>query len=306
LRGFLVARFIARFGLDFEALDFGEPLDQALFLLGQTFDGFAVIYEAVDELVEAGQLGNGIRGVGVPIDEVLVAIDDHSELGTPVANVVITDDAVAEEAERTGQRVADDGRADVADVHRLGDVGRGIIDDDRAGIFNGRDAEALVVDGLIELVSEPVIAEAEINEAGAGDFGRLAQIFELRGGNELSGDASRRLAELLAERHGEIGLVVAEFGVLGWADEVEQLGDFGRVGHEGGQGRSKAVFERGEDIHASLRLTQSRRGAETQRRMDDHQAKQWQARMPAPTDRKQVSSRLMGKEQARRLLRLGK
>ena len=50
LRGFLVGGFVARFGLDFEALHFGESLDEPFFLRGQAFDRFAVIDEAVDEL----------------------------------------------------------------------------------------------------------------------------------------------------------------------------------------------------------------------------------------------------------------
>jgi len=41
------------------------------------------------------------------------------------ADVVVGDDIVADEPRDAGEGVADEGAANVADVHRLGDVGRG-------------------------------------------------------------------------------------------------------------------------------------------------------------------------------------
>ena len=61
--------------------------------------------------------------IGLGIDEMLVAVKDHPELRAPIADVVITNHPVANEAERAVERVADDGRADMADVHRLGHIG---------------------------------------------------------------------------------------------------------------------------------------------------------------------------------------
>ena len=52
------------------------------------------------------------------------------ELRAPVADVVVADDAMAEQAQRALERIADAGGADVADVHRLGDVRRTEIEDD--------------------------------------------------------------------------------------------------------------------------------------------------------------------------------
>ena len=79
----------------------------------------------------------------------LVAVDDHSELGPPVANVVVGDDFVPDKTERAGQGVADNRRADMANVHRLGHVGRGIVDDVGLGSIDRRDAESSVADGQI-------------------------------------------------------------------------------------------------------------------------------------------------------------
>ena len=53
----------------------------------------------------------------------LVAVKDHAELRAPVADVIVADHVVAGELQHPAQRVADHRRADMADVHRLGDVG---------------------------------------------------------------------------------------------------------------------------------------------------------------------------------------
>ena len=37
------------------------------------------------------------------VEEILVAVEDHAELRAPVAEVVVADDVVAEEAERAAQ-----------------------------------------------------------------------------------------------------------------------------------------------------------------------------------------------------------
>ena len=56
--------------------------------------------------------------------------DEHAELRAPVADVVLTDDRVAALLKDADDGVADDGRAQVPDVHFLRDVGAGVIDDD--------------------------------------------------------------------------------------------------------------------------------------------------------------------------------
>ena len=83
-----------------------------------------------DRLVEAFHLGDADRPRARPrSSRRLPADQQHAELRAPVAEVVVRDDPVAQQAERAGQRIAQDGGADVADVHRLGHVGRTEIDD---------------------------------------------------------------------------------------------------------------------------------------------------------------------------------
>ena len=71
---------------------------------------------------------------GLPIDQVFVPIQQHPELGTPIAEMIVGDYFVAQEPQQSCQAVADDGAAEVADVHLLGDVGAGIIDDHALGM----------------------------------------------------------------------------------------------------------------------------------------------------------------------------
>ena len=121
---------------------------------------------------------------------------------------------MAEEAERAAQGVADHRRADMADVHRLGHVGGGIVDDVGPRLRGRRDAQPRIVHRGRQLPHEPVVFQPQVDETRAGHFRRLAQIGHVEPGNDLGGQFPRLLAQLLAQGHGEVRLVVAEAGVL--------------------------------------------------------------------------------------------
>ena len=74
-------------------------------------------------LVEHVRVGDEQPGLGRSFAHLEQVLDEHAERGAPVADVVLPDDVVAEVLERAGQRVADDRRAQVPDVHLLGHVG---------------------------------------------------------------------------------------------------------------------------------------------------------------------------------------
>ena len=93
--------------------------------------------------------------------------------------------------EEAGDDVADDGGAEVADVHLFGDVGAGEIDDGDGGIGEGVDAEAVgIAEGFGEAVGEPVGAEAEVDKAGAGDLGRFAEVGDIEIIDDLLGQGA--------------------------------------------------------------------------------------------------------------------
>ena len=54
-------------------------------------------------------------------------LHQHAELGAPITDVVETLHVVAGERQYVCQGVADDGRPEMADVHLLGNIGRGEI-----------------------------------------------------------------------------------------------------------------------------------------------------------------------------------
>ena len=73
--------------------------------------------------------------------------------------------------------------------------------------------------------------------------------------DDLGGHVPRRPAQPLAQRHGQIGLVIAELRVLAAADQFQQLGRI--VGHAG-QGLSETLFQLGQDAHGGGPIVQSR------------------------------------------------
>ncbi len=65
-----------------------------------------------------------------------------------------------------------------------------------------------------EMLREPLGLEAEIDEAGAGDFQRGAHFGDVEGVDDLLGDLAGVGALLLGENHRDVGLVVAKAGVV--------------------------------------------------------------------------------------------
>src|SRR6185312_5372412 len=126
-----VIEFYAKTAVDFIELLFGETnhllpdggvflvtsleLDQFLFGFFKT-RGIGVAF-GVDDFVEAFEFGDGVLFERGAIEDLFPAEEQLAELRAPIADVVINDDVVAEQAESALKRVADAGRADVADVH---------------------------------------------------------------------------------------------------------------------------------------------------------------------------------------------
>jgi len=77
--------------------------------------------------------------------------------------------------------------------------------------------------------------EAEVNEAGAGDFGRQADVLKLQSSNEVGGEGTGVFAQAFRVRHGDIGLVVGVAWVGGFEHGVKRR----RAGDDHRQGRSE-------------------------------------------------------------------
>ena len=81
-------------------------------------------------------------------------LDEHAERRAPIADVVLPNDVVPRELEQPRERVADDRRAQMPDVHLLRDVRRRVVDDDAFFVDGPRDAEALVACDVLQCAFE--------------------------------------------------------------------------------------------------------------------------------------------------------
>ena len=118
------------------------------------------------------------------------------------------------------RRVAEDRRADVADVHRLGDVGRAEIHDHgarlrwRAGRRGVRPARRTA-----SVSSQRGGLQAEVEEAGAGDLHLSRSNRHVESGEDVGGQLARVHLPGFGQRHEGVGLVIAELGVGAGPDQ---------------------------------------------------------------------------------------
>ena len=121
---------------------------------------------------------------------------------------------MAERREDPGQAVADDRRADVPDVHRLGDVGRGEVDDDRL-----RPARRGSGRGDRRPSSRPELAATQsslrrtLRKPGPATSGGPAIGARSTAAATLCGQVAGLACQRLGQRHAAVGLIIAELGV---------------------------------------------------------------------------------------------
>ena len=136
-----------------------------------------------------------------------------AELRAPVAEVVVGYHVVAERAEDPVYRAADDGRADVADVHLLRGVWRRVVDYDLLARALLRDSAAGPRAEVRELRIEPGGGDGEVEEPRAGDLDLLEDVVALERLGHFRADLARIGLRLLRELERVVALVVAEFRI---------------------------------------------------------------------------------------------
>ena len=148
---------------------------------------FVIVDQLVDQPVQPGQFFDRVAPVGLVVEEVLVAVDDHAELRAPVADVVVADHAVAEESQRAATSASPITVERMwPDVHRLGHVGGRVVDHEGPRLRDRRRRPA--ADRRPRPASrggQPLGLEPQVDEAGPGDLGRLAQVGRRRAGRRL-------------------------------------------------------------------------------------------------------------------------
>ncbi|CAH0304113.1 hypothetical protein SRABI106_03850 [Rahnella aquatilis] len=131
-------------------------------------EGFVFVIVFLRRAVEFFQISQ-IHVTGVFVLYFFQIGNQHAELCTPVANVVSADHFMAEEFIGAHSRVADNGGADVANVHFFRHVWRRIVDDDSLG-FNRCDAQFFIVQGAVYMRSNKSRIQEDIDETRPGDF----------------------------------------------------------------------------------------------------------------------------------------
>ncbi len=92
--------------------------------------------------------------------------DDQAHLKTPVAEMDIADDVVAEEPVNALDGLADDGASEVADMKRLCNVRPAVVHDDGPGILLGLDAEVRSEIHFRNVLREKAIRQLKVQKAG--------------------------------------------------------------------------------------------------------------------------------------------
>ena len=167
----------------------------------------------VDDFVEPLQLSDGIAIKRGAVEHLLPADEQLAKLCTPVADVVVADDAVAEQAQHTLERVADAGRADVSDVHGLGDVRRTEVDDDGARLRRRSEEEVLTTRGCGNDRAHRRRLHPKIQKARPGDLDLFANIADVELGQRIRGELARVHLPLLGQSHEGVALVVPKFRI---------------------------------------------------------------------------------------------
>ncbi len=246
-----------------DAVEFGErevyeglPEGAVVGVAGLEFDEFkaglvlpfgVVVALLVGEDIDALEFvnGGGVESGGV--EEVAVAHDEDAELGAPVAEMVVADDAIAEGAVDALEGIADDGRADVGDVHGFGDVGGGVVEEDGFAKAGLGDAEGGGGVQIFKAAGEGGVGQGQVDEAGAGHFDAGEEVVAGELVGDALGDVARREAQEAGGGHGGVALVVAE-GVVGGGDGVGRESGKVGFGEDGGEGGAEAG---GEDVAES-------------------------------------------------------
>jgi hypothetical protein len=172
---------------------------------------FFVCNLGLNSFVNPLHLSQWVGIESVAVENRFPTVDQHPELRAPVADVIVAHGFVADELCDACNGVAEDRAANVANVHRLGDVRRGEVDDDFFRVRGCGDAEPFRIGGKRGgALFEPFAFQPEIDEPRACDLRRLAHFGDV----EFFNDLLRKLAGicfcLLGEQHRDIGLIVAE------------------------------------------------------------------------------------------------
>jgi len=152
-------------------------------------------------------------------------------MGRPQSEVILAMHGSAKPFEAARERIADDRRTQVPDMHLLGDIDAAHVDRDGVRVCGRRDAEVALVHGD-QRGRERLGTQADIDEARTGNIDRLCNGIDVECIDDFLGEVARFSAEPLRKPHRRVGLEVAELGILSRADHRVGVGSIkpGRAG----------------------------------------------------------------------------
>ncbi len=175
--------------------------------------------------------------------------DQKAHLIAPVAEVRVTDDLVTQEAQDALQAFTDHRGAQMADVHRLGDVGPAEIDDDLAFGGNERGAQAWVGGDRIGARAERRIGQDEVEETRTGDIDRFQPRVTAQMAGDTGGDITRIGLGLFGDGKRAIALKISQVGTVGRIDAAGGgLKAFADKGLTGGRGQVATEIVCGDKV----------------------------------------------------------
>ena len=155
----------------------------------------------------------------------------------PVAEVDVADDGVAEVTVDALDALADDGRAEVADVQRLCDVRPAVVEHDGARRVRSGDAGTVGQAHILQMGGEGGVRDAQVDEAGRDGLRRGEEFAAAELRDDVVGDQDGCLVGGFGGGHGAVALEFAQVGTVGDGDlaagGVIAGGGEGR-GHRGG------------------------------------------------------------------------
>ena len=178
-----------------------------------------------DQLVNAFHFAERIGRERSLVELSFPAQKQHPKLRPPVPDVIVPHNIVADESRDPRQGVAEERGADMADVHRLGDVRRTEVDHDSPRNGGRGHTQPRIVHKVAEAFRQPRGLEAKIDKTGARDFGRLREGGDIELADDLLGKLAWVGALLLREDHGDIGLIIAKPCISGGCDLWRRFGN---------------------------------------------------------------------------------
>ena len=131
-----------------------------------------VVHQLANEPIEPGQFVNGIVLIGLGIAEIAEAVDDHAELGPPVANVVVRHHLVARKTQAARKsRHRSTWNGCVPRAWAWPHLGQREIDHIGLRLGCRRHSQPLIAHGRGQLFHDPLVADPQVDEPGPRHFG---------------------------------------------------------------------------------------------------------------------------------------